>query len=491
MVSHMPQVNGTRTPTTPSNTPSDSYRVASGDSMSRIAQRHGVTVQQLVDANAARYPSLTTNASNIQVGWTLSIPSGRAPQTPQTPTPQAPAGWAPRSNNNVVLVGMNESSAHEADHLRSRGANVTHVKDAKVNDTITTRDAYGNSQTHDLSSKEGSTAFALTLGLPAEQTQKIADVIHRSGADSRDELAQLAQVWAQAERGGQMPSRMVLSGHNVGSGVWGDHNGKLSFDTLGQLAEAMPRAARSVEDLHLSACYSGGEPLMDKYRAMFPNVNTIWAYTGSAPGSYSGATAHLGRWESATRGTKESLSRELAAGTRKGENVSVWSKAHGYMDGSPQAPLSEVRDVVARGQATFERFNSGAEKVSDPQTGALRSFYNDVQRLLQHPELPASERRGLEVQRDATIRLLYYSKTVAGNFQNAHGAQLRAGFESLGLEVPDFKSLSRADALAAIATFEQKLAGTSPAPDAASRLAPLLTDGLRDLRASAIPEAWI
>ncbi len=462
--------------------------------MSRIAQRSGVTVQQLVDANKARYPQLEQNAGNIQVGWTLSIPRGGAPvstnTTTTTPTPPA-AGWAPRSNNDVVLVGMNESSAHEAAHLKGRGVNVTHVKDAKVNDTITTRDAQGRSQTHDLSTPEGSKAFALTLGLPAEQTAKIADAIHGTGADARDELAQLAQIWAGAERGGQIPSRLVLSGHNVGSGTWGDDNGMLRFDDIGKLAEAMPRAARSVEDLHLSACYSGGEPLMDKYRGMFPNAKTIWAYTGSAPGSYSGATGHLSRWDTATRGTKETLSRDLAAGTRKGENVAVWSKEHGYMDGSAPAPLAEVRDTVTRGQATFDRFSSGAEKVADPQTGPLRAHYNDVQRLLQHPELPASERAALENRRDATIRLLYYSKTVAGNFQNAHGAQVKSGFEALGLSVPDFKSLSRADALGKIAEFEAKLASANPAPAEAQRLLPLLTDGLRDLKATRIPETWV
>lgn len=479
--------------TQPTTTNADSHRVVSGDTMSRIAQRHGVTVQQLVDANKARYPGLATNAGNIQVGWTLSIPRGNAPatNTTTTPTPTTPATWAPRSNNDVVLVGMNASSAHEADHLKSRGVNVTHVKDAKVNDTITTRDAQGRSQTHDLSTPEGAKSFALTLGLPAEQTEKIADVVHGAGTDARDEMAQLAQVWAGAERGGQIPSRLVLSGHNVGSGTWGDDNGMLRFSDLGKLAEAMPRAARSVEDLHLSACYSGGEPLMDKYRGMFPNAKTIWAYTGSAPGSYSGATAHLSRWDTATRGTKESLTKELAAGTRKGENVAVWSKEHGYLDGSARAPLAEVRDAVTRGQATFDRFNSGAEKVTDPQTGALRSHYNDVQRLLQHPDLPASERAPLEARRDATIRLLYYSKTVAGNFQNAHGAQVKSGFEALGLTAPDFKALSRADALGQIAEFEAKLSAADPKPAAAQQLLPLLTEGLRDLRATRIPENWV
>jgi murein DD-endopeptidase MepM/ murein hydrolase activator NlpD len=476
----------TTTPTTPAtSTGGGSYKIVSGDTLSKIAQRNGVSVQQLVDANKARYPTLATNPGAIQVGWSLTIPNGATPSQPTTPT--QPQGWAPKSNNDILMVGMNETAKYEAQQLRARGANVTLIGDAKVDDTIST----GANVTHNLSTQEGATAFALTLGLSGEQTAKIADVIQHAGSDSRDELAQLAQVWAKAEKGGQIPSRLVLSGHNVGSGVWGDDNGMLRFDTIGKLAEAMPRAARSVEDLNLSACYSGGQPLMEKYRGMFPNVKTIWAYSGSAPGSYSGAVPHQSRWESATRGTKADLDRAIAEHTRKGENVAVWSSVHGYNDGRPPAPLSEVRQAVQSNQPTFERFKSGQEAVADPQTGALRDFYNQVQRLLQHPELPAAERPSLEAQRDQTIRLLYYSKTVAPKFNEAHGAAIRAGFESLGLPPPVFSTMSRADALAQVAQFEQKLASTTPRPAAAERLLPLLTEGLRDLKPSRIPEGWV
>lgn len=486
----MPTINGPRSTSTvtPSTTPAgNTVTVVAGDSLSKIAQRAGVSTQALIDANKTRYPTLATNPGAIQVGWKLNLPSGAS-----TPTPAQPpaAGWQPRSNNDVVVVGMNETSKHEVDSLRQRGVNVTHVKDTAANDAITTGSG-ANKTTHDLSTKEGSTAFALTLGLPADQTAKIADVIHGAGSDARDEMAQIAQIWAGAEKGGQIPSRMVLSGHNVGSGTWGDDNGMLRFDQLGKLAEAMPKAARSVEDLHLSACYSGGEPLMQKYQAMFPNAKTIWAYTGSAPGSYSGATTHLARWDSATRGTKESLSLALAANTRKGENVAVWSKDAGYIDGRPPSPIADVRAEVTRGDSTFNSFHSGAQKVQDTQSGPLREYYNSVQRLLQHPELPAAERPQLEARRDETIRLIYYSKTVAPKFADHHAGAIRDGFTAAGLPVPDFKTLSRSDAMAQVKAFEDKLATMSPRPAAADRLLPLLTEGLRDLKPSRIPEGWV
>lgn len=486
-------------PSTSSNV-SRTHTVAPGETLSRIAREYGVSVPEIVEANRGRYPQLATNPNAIGRDWQLTIPprgavsngGTRPAQNGATPPPTpAPQGWQPRSNNNVVLFGVNEGASHEAQSLRDRGVNVTLIKDGRVDDQITTRNAAGATVTHKLDTPEGARSFALTLGLPAEQTTKIADIIHTAGSDIRDELAQLTQVWAQAERGGQMPSRMILSGHSTGSSVWGDGNGRLGFETLGQLAEAMPRAARSVEDLHLSACYTGGQGLMEEYRAIFPNAKTIWAYTGSAPGAASGSTVHMARWDRATQGTGASLDRAIAERTRKGENVAVWSADRGYLDGTPPAPLAQVRAAVEGGQEVYARFARGDEAVSNPGSGPLRDHYNQIQRLLQHPELPRSERASIEAQRDSTIRLLYFTRNVAPRFQEAHAPRIREGFSSLGLPVPDFATLSRADAMRAVEAFEAKANSTSPVPGAAAQLLPLLTEGLRDLRQSRIPDSWI
>lgn len=52
----------------------DTYTVQSGDSLIRIANLHGVTLQALIDANASVYPSIRTNPDLIYRGWVLSIP---------------------------------------------------------------------------------------------------------------------------------------------------------------------------------------------------------------------------------------------------------------------------------------------------------------------------------------------------------------------------------------------------------------------------------
>lgn len=478
----MPQ----RLATSPVRSPSAPASVArvtvrSGDSLSSIARANGVSTQALVAANADRYPGLASNPNALQVGWSLVLPARGA----LVSVPTSPA--APRSNDDILHVGMNKDSTYEVDVLKRRGNSVIHVGDTAANDRITT----GDGVSHDLDTEEGRMAFAMTLRLPVAQSQAVAAAIGTAGPDAKDELAQIAQVWARAENGGPMPSRLVLSGHNVGSGVWGDDNGKLTFEALGALAEAMPRAARRVEDLHLAACYSGGQAAMEMYRGMFPNAKTIWAYTGSAPGVYSGAEAHLRRWDTATRGDKATLDRTVAEGTRKGENIAVWSAQHGYVDGKPPVPLEDVRSAHDAQRGALVEHLSGAQAVENPQTGPLREFYNQTQRLLQHADLPPAERPALEKERDQTIRLLYFTKTIAPRFQSTHGEKVRAGFEAAGLPVPDFSKLSRAEALASIAAFEQAASGLNPQPRAVQTLLPMLTEGLRDLSAARIPESWI
>ena len=129
--------------------------------------------------------------------------------------------------------------------------------------------------------------------------------------------------------------------------------------------------------------------------------------------------------------------------------------------------------------------------VADTQSGPLRNYYNSIQRMLQHPQVEASDRPELERARDQTIRLIFYDATIKGKFQAAHQDKIDSGFRALGMQPTNFGELSRADALAKIREFETKLAAANPKPAAAQTLKPLLTDGLRDLKNSQIPNTWV
>jgi hypothetical protein len=402
----------------------------------------------------------------------------------------------PRRNDDTLVLGMNPHTQAEAEAIQKSNpsARVTTVQDSFQNDQVRAKGPDGGMRVHDLRMDAGIRSFVATLGLPLAQGQQVAAAIASAGEDARDELAQLAQVWARAEKGGVVPSRLVLSGHSGGSGLWGEEgrfsNGVLSRRSLAMLAAAMPRAAAGVEDLCIAACYNGGETTMEAWRSLFPRLQTMWAYDGSAPGTFSGATAHLARWEKATRGEVDSLRPDLLRGLRKGENLAVWSRLGGHQTATVGASTADLRARQATGHATFARYFRGDEVVRDAQRGPLREHYNTLQSLLGRPEIPASERAGLERARDQTLRLLFYGN-VSARFQETHRAVIQRGFSALGLNVPNFSRLDRQGALALIQSFETELGRRNPRPVEAQRLMPLLTEGLRDLQRSRIPDNWL
>ncbi|MBI2566444.1 MAG: hypothetical protein HYV63_05365 [Candidatus Schekmanbacteria bacterium] len=393
------------------------------------------------------------------------------------------------ANDNILFVGMGDGARQEYDNFRhnARGAVVGVTDSAGGDDTI----KFGGA-TYDLATPQGCDDFVAMLGLPAEQSRQVSDAIAAAGSDTRDEMAQIAQVWAKAERGEPIPSRMVISGHHVGYGVWGDHNGMLTWEALGRLTRAMPTAAGQIQDLNISACYSGGDELRSKYKELFPNVETIWAYSGSAPGTYSGALPHQNAWERATRGDNTDVYGAaqglVARDVRKAHNIEAAAVDQEYLIN--RRPLDELRGDVRAFEGGYQDFFHGQQTVQDPQQGPLRQYYSDLQAMLQHADLPASERQSLEERRDQAIRLLFYGGNVAPKFQNAYAAQIRAGYEALGMAPLNFGSMSRADALASIQIFRDRLANTSNPPVAAQNLLPVL-NGLWNLDSRTIPTTWI
>ncbi len=393
------------------------------------------------------------------------------PEQPEHPKP-APA----RSRrDDIVVLAMNEGGRREIAALRE----VAHV-DAILDEPVL-----------DLRTREGIADHVARLGLSPDAAAQVTATLSRADPLARDELAQLASRWAEVERGRPGAGRLLLSGHSVGHVLFGEENGALHFDELGELARAMPRAAAAVEDLHLAACYTGFESGVERFRAFFPNLKTVWAYAQSAPGSDSGAIAHQRRWEAATRGAGTQLDREVARGTRKGESVAVWTRTQGYAGPGLLRALPDALAEVRAGAATVERHRLGVEQVADPQRGELRAHYARLQAALAHPALPAAEQRELEIQRDLVIRLLFYGAAVAPRFQAIHAAQLRRGYAAVRREPPDFGRLTRAEALTEISRFEREVRATRGGDPRTAAALRLLQEGLRDLQPALIPLGWL
>ena len=331
--------------------------------------------------------------------------------TAHAATVNTEATTAPKGPRSIVYVGMNKDSSYEVAGLKGKigEAAVTYLSPSKTQDSL----SY-NGKTYDLTKAEGRADYAKALGLPADRAAALAEILENTPEGARDEAAQLARTFREAEQGKRYIERIVLSGHSVGSGVWGDGNGTLSLSTVGKLTLLFPKAAAQVEDFMLAGCYSGGEGSMETYRAMFPNLKTAWAYTGSAPGSVSGAVPHILRWEKATRGSgSDALKRSLADGTRKGENVAVWTVTKGYDNGQPQISLEEARGMYNSSAGLVASYASGESIQDNPQSGPLRDHYNSIQRLLARSDLPTTDRTQLEGERDFVIRLLFHKNVSA------------------------------------------------------------------------------
>jgi len=388
-----------------------------------------------------------------------------------------------RNRDAIILVGLNPTAAEEAQALRQLGNEVTLIANARHSGWVSAR-----GRRFDLTDAGQTDSFIRLLGLSVPGRELAARTLRDADRDMDDELGQLAWAWARAEHSGTLPGRMVISGEHVGSGMFWSRtaSGYLRISDLATLAEAFPRVARGIEDLHTSACQSANEVF--KWQAIFPNLKTIWAYAGSCPGTFSGAAKHLAIWDKATRGPAKTVDRLLAQGTRKGGNVVIWTPLSGLTTGEV-SDLAELRARIAAGNATFDQYFDGLINVTDTQGGPLRDYYNWLQEALRHDDLPEAERHTFEKRRDSTIRLIFYDVRVKARFANEYKALIAKGFTSLGLTAPDFGRLPRKDAIAAIAAFEQKADERSI--ETAEALRGPLVDGLLQLSARYIPENWI
>ncbi|MEC7987293.1 MAG: hypothetical protein VX278_19135 [Myxococcota bacterium] len=385
------------------------------------------------------------------------------------------------NKNGIVFLGLNHFAHDEARKLnqinRGRGGAVA-AKPQTKQDHIRK-----GGQEYDLTTEAGAAMYISTLGLPDQLAVDAATFLHAGGDKARDELAQFIRILSEAEMGERKIDRMVLSGHSVGSQIWGDDNGEIKFQELERLAEIFPNAMGQVKHLMLSACYAGGETKMNDHRDTFAGVESIFAYHKSSPGTWTGAMDHMEEWEKATRTGMDSagVDPELAKGHRKAKNVSTWNMEDGYQGGKPMQ-FHQIRSSLDSQENVFQNFKSGNELVANSQTGPLRDYYNMIQRAINHPQAPAEYRDLMSQRRDITIRLLYFS-LICEKFQHHYRKDMEADYEAAGVDMPDFSKMNRKEVLEHIEDFESKTTGTQALQ--------LLQHGLRDLNSDIIPTSWV
>lgn len=384
------------------------------------------------------------------------------------------------NKNGIVYMGLNHYAHDESRKLNelNRGAGgAVSAKPQTKQDHIKKGGVEYN-----LTTEAGAAQYIATLGLPDHIAIQTAEFLHGAGSKARDELAQFVRILSEAEMGERKIDRMVLSGHSVGSQIWGDDNGKISFDQLEELFQIFPKAAAQVQHVMLSACYSGGEVGMNRYQGMFAGAESVWAYHASSPGTWTGAMDHMGEWEKATEAGKDAsgVDPDLAKGFRKSENVATWNKEDGYQGDKPMN-FYQIRSSLDSNEQMFQNHMQGKEEVTNPQAGPLREYYNMIQRAINHTECPSEYRNQMLERRDQTIRLLYFN-LICTKFQAHHMQTLKRDHQEAGMEVPNFSNMTRAEVLAHI----QELATYSD-----SESVRLLQEGLGQLDSEVIPTSWV
>lgn len=363
-------------------------------------------------------------------------------------------------NDDVLYLGINAKSADgEARALASTGVNVLRVAVSK-NDVPNVR------------------AFVDGLGLSRRVADDVARVLENASPNEREMLAAVAFAWANAERGGTSPSRLVISGHSGrGREIW-SNEGFLSLANVRKLAEAMPRAAAQIEDVHFSACSTSANAAeRSQWQAAFPNLRSLWSYDGSAP---SPASGHLVAWSRLTKGRSDLAIDE----TLKRGNVAAWSAKAGYQD-RPRS-LESIQTRAREAEGRLASYKDGSVVAGHDDTS--ESDYRALTRLADRADAPPAQRAEAAVDAMALLRLRYYGP-VRERFAATNRGAIADGFRALGLPAPDFAKLARKDALAAMATFDFALARHPNPPAAATTLAPTLR-GFANLDPKTIPESW-
>lgn len=386
------------------------------------------------------------------------------------------AVWSRPRGDGILYLGMNEGSAAlELRALRAAtNGQVTAVlghAGAKVDTKFGTFDLAVDAQVHDFAQK-----LVVHYGLPANKAAAIETLLIQTKAAGRDEVARIALYMARAESGrGDMPSRLVLSGHSAGGDMWGDRTGEFNLLSVAKLGQLFPTAAGQIEDIHFAGCFTTWElqSHREEWRHSFPNLKTMWGYDGH---SELAPVGDLLAWQAATTGHKDRIDIRTIADH---PHVNVWSSAGGLLE--PLTSEADLRVAAKDADARFAGYLSGRDPVHHASQAWPQSDYDAYARLAARGDTDAGKKA------EMMLRVRFYEQSIRGHFASAYGAEVRRGFEALGLPAPDFAQLSRAEAMSKIADF-QRAAAMHPNVDASH--AAKLVYGLANLDAEIIPSGW-
>lgn len=390
----------------------------------------------------------------------------------------AAARAATGPNTDILYIGLNTTSADAEKNALAKTGSVRSVGIGPTLDGI----RYDFSTGTPAANERAIRAFVDNLKVDPSVASRIEEALVGATPSHRTTLAQIALALSTGERGGTVPSRVVISAHSGGSDLYGDVGG-FTIDEFRNILSAMPHVKMQIEDLHLSACSTSGQAGLDDERKAWlhalPHLKTIWAYAGSAGKT---PVRDLETWGKMTNHAHDTLDVPLEL---RGHRIAIWSEKSGYRD---SVSLTELREDQRTADNRFRGFVTGSRSAftNAGHEDALRD-YEAYRVLSQRSDVPAAERAVFAKRADQLLRIRYYFEVQAA-FAKRNIDAVKNGFAAVGMSVPDFAAEGRSKALETIRQFEVRLSTMNPPPAAASVLAPLLR-GLRDLEPTVVPES--
>jgi hypothetical protein len=408
-------------------------------------------------------------------------------------------------NDKILYVGLNPAAGAEIQALQKTVGKDNIIPIYNTNDLKNIDKVEINGKIYNLGSRQGIEMFIGSLTLDTEERKtNLINLLNNAEINVRDGLAKAILVFSKAYGPNpEIPSRLIISGHSDGENTWGDNNqesglqgGEVKFSLLVEAAKAMPEAASQIEDLHISACYAGGRHPMAEFKEAFPNLKTIWGYRYQAPAAQRGAAEHIKIWEKATKGRSDTLSMDLV---KNHPTTAMWDEKTGYHSARKLLTFKETENKVTSLEKTYNKFFTGDKTDKNTNYSDLRTYYNSLQDLINHPDLNKERRTELLAKKSQALRLIFYSGKIDGLFEKQYSKQISAGYAALGQTKPDFSQLSRKEAIAEISKFEstmQKKSEFLNKPENKLKNEKVintmrLLNGLKNLTPEVIPSNWM
>jgi len=285
------------------------------------------------------------------------------------------------ARDDIIIVGMNAESKHEAAALKRAGRNVIYIGDSKEDDKID----IGRHPVQPAGRRR------------AQEVRRASGPAHEAvGGDCRrDQVGRDRRRRRAGQHHLELGPRGEGEGHPRPAGHLGAQLRRRRIRAWQRKPEA--RRHRRARQGDAEGCRAGRRPahlglLFSRgagpgtLAADLPERRDDLGLLRLGAGQPGRGGESPGPLERATRGAKDAIDRLIAAKTTKGESVAVWSRVHGYEDGKPLKSFASLKNRLLGYVQAFNAYTRVTRSWPTPRTASSASIKLFVDRGLQAPD---------------------------------------------------------------------------------------------------------